>query len=217
MTWVTNGVFAANRRNGWVGGGDSSQVNPLPPSTSWEDLLAGARAGDDDCFAVLWRWLQPAVVGWLRVTAPGVEEEAAAETWISVTQGLDRFEGDAGAFRSWVFTIARRRAVDAHRVRTRFPEPTDMDNHETPAPADDPSIEVTETIASEEAVRLLRRLPDTQGQVVSLRVVAGLSVAETARAVGKSEGAVRVLCHRGLQNLAGMLDPDDGASDEVAS
>ncbi|MCU4186287.1 RNA polymerase sigma factor [Acidiferrimicrobium sp. IK] len=198
--------------------GDSGEMNPLPASTSWEDVLAGARRGDDDCFAVLWRWLQPALIGWLRVIAPGVEEEAAAETWISVTQSLERFEGDAGTFRSWVFTIARRRAVDAHRVRTRLPEPTDMNHHETPAPIDDPSIEVTESLASEEAVRLLRRLPATQGQVVSLRVVAGLSVAETARALGKSEGAVRVLCHRGLQHLAGLLDTDSVDADaEVAS
>ena len=59
-----------------------------------------------------------------------------------------------------------------------------------------------------ECLHLIRSLPQGQADVVALRVIGGLSVTETASVVGKSEGAVRVLAHRGLRQLAEQLSPD---------
>jgi RNA polymerase sigma-70 factor (ECF subfamily) len=52
---------------------------------------------------------------------------------------------------------------------------------------------------------MLRQLRPDQAEVVALRVIAGLTVTETAAVVNKSDGAVRVLCHRGLRALARQL------------
>lgn len=67
-------------------------------------------------------------------------------------------------------------------------------------------------LSTERAVDLIGRLAPDQAEVVLLRVVADLDVAATARVVGKSRGAVRVLAHRGLRRLATMLErePDPG-------
>ena len=51
--------------------------------------------------------------------APGSGEDLTSETWLRVVGGLARFSGDERAFRAWVFTIARHRAVDRWRRRAR--------------------------------------------------------------------------------------------------
>ena len=63
-------------------------------------------------------------------------------------------------------------------------------------------------LSTERAVDLIGRLAPDQAEVVLLRVVADLDVAATARVVGKSRGAVRVLTHRGLRRLATLLDQE---------
>jgi RNA polymerase sigma-70 factor (ECF subfamily) len=57
-------------------------------------------------------------------------------------------------------------------------------------------------------LRLLRSLPRSQADVIALRVIGGLSVAQTAATIGKSEGAVRVLAHRGLNQLREQLSAE---------
>jgi hypothetical protein len=91
-------------------------IGPLFPA-----LLAAAQAGDEQAFAVLWRDLQPAVLRYLRVTAPAAAEDLAADAWVSVIRGFARFRGDEQEFRTWVFTAARHRAIDWHRQAARRP------------------------------------------------------------------------------------------------
>jgi RNA polymerase sigma-70 factor (ECF subfamily) len=78
-------------------------------------VLAGALGGDEQAFARLWRDLHPALLRYLQVVTPGAAEDVASETWLEVVRGLGQFTGDETGFRSWVFTIARHRALDDHR------------------------------------------------------------------------------------------------------
>lgn len=167
--------------------------------------MDSAQRGDQEAFAELWRWLQPPLLGWLRILVAGSEEEVAADTWVYVARRLPRFEGDSARFRTWVFATGRRRAIDCtrrHRARLLL---DDRSGRGATRAEDDPGVIVSERDATAEALDLVRRLPPLQAQVVGLRVIAGLSVSETARAIGRKEGAVRVLCHRGLESLAAMV------------
>jgi RNA polymerase sigma-70 factor (ECF subfamily) len=65
---------------------------------------------------------------------------------------------------------------------------------------------VLEAHSTRAALALLAELPPDQAEVVVLRVVGGLEVAEVARIVGKRPGAVRVLAHRGLRRLAERVE-----------
>lgn len=178
-------------------------------------ILTAAQDGGEWAVAILYRWLQPAVVGYLRARAGGDAEDLASETWIAVARGLSNFSGDETAFRSWVFTIAHRRLIDHHRVtarrpRTRTLHPAEGETHdghlEMPA-ADDPAGEVIAAVAGDEAVRrIVALLPRDQAEIVLLRVVAGLSVDEVAAITGRRPGTVRVLQHRALRRLAERLD-----------
>jgi RNA polymerase sigma-70 factor, ECF subfamily len=174
---------------------------------SFPAVLAAAQGGDEQAFAVLWRDLQPSVLRYLRVAAPAAAEDLAADTWISVIRGLGRFRGDEQNFRTWVFTAARHRAMDWHRQAVRRPTgslPVEL-LAERPAP-DDPAAAVLEAQSTQAALTLLAELPADQAEVVALRVLGGLGVAEVARIVGKRPGAVRVLAHRGLRRLAKRLE-----------
>jgi RNA polymerase sigma-70 factor (ECF subfamily) len=174
---------------------------------SFPAVLAAAQGGDEQAFAVLWRDLQPAVLRYLRVAANEAAEDLAADTWVSVIRGLERFTGDEQNFRTWVFTAARHRAVDWRRQAARRPVaslPVAL-LAERPAP-DDPAAAVLEAQSTRAALALLAELPADQAEVVALRVLGGLGVAEVARITGKRPGAVRVLAHRGLRRLAKRLE-----------
>jgi RNA polymerase sigma-70 factor, ECF subfamily len=86
---------------------------------SFEAVLAAAAGGDELAFGILWRDLQPGLLRYLNALAPGAGEDLASETWLRVVGRLDRFAGDERAFRAWVFTVARHRAVDRWRRSTR--------------------------------------------------------------------------------------------------
>ena len=55
---------------------------------------------------------------------------------------------------------------------------------------------------------MLRTLTPEQREALALRIIVGMSVRETAAVVQRSEGAVRILCHRGLRTLARQLSSD---------
>ena len=160
----------------------------------------------DRAFSVLWRDANPALLRYLRVIAPEAAEDVAADTWVQVVRGLAAFHGDEAAWRAWLFTIARRRAIDEGRRRSRrpvisVPEVADVTSPDNPDPAD----LVLEQLSTRAAVALIATLPRLQAEVILLRVVAGLDTPTVARLVGRSPGAVRVAAHRGLRQLAATL------------
>jgi RNA polymerase sigma factor (sigma-70 family) len=123
--------------------------------------------------------------------------------------GLGRFRGDERAFRAWVFTAARHRAIDWRRQAARRPTSSIPAEQlaERPAP-DDPVAAVFEAQSTRAALALVAELPPDQAEVVALRVLGGFEVAAVARIVGKRPGAVRVLAHRGLRRLASRVEAD---------
>ncbi|MFC6345275.1 RNA polymerase sigma factor, partial [Nocardioides hankookensis] len=86
-----------------------------------EQALVAARSGDERGFATVWRELHPRLLRYLRGRGEESPEDLAAETWMHVVHGLSSFEGGVPEFRAWLFTIARHRAVDRGRARTRTP------------------------------------------------------------------------------------------------
>lgn len=160
----------------------------------------------------IFRTYQPALIRYLRTMAADLADDVASQTWLSVAQSIDGFTGDGNALRGWILTIGRRRLVDEFRRHARRPEvvaavPEVVDS-ETP---DDVIVAQVGW-----AQRLIGQLPPQQGEVVLLRVIGGLSVAETAEVTGHTPGNVRVLAHRGLAGLLELLAGDDEAAEDLA-
>jgi RNA polymerase sigma-70 factor, ECF subfamily len=163
-------------------------------------VLDAARLGDRDAISDLYRRFNPSLVRFLEGRT-GTGADLAQETWIAVFASLAGFDGDEEQFRSWLFTIARRRVVDHWRRVSRQPvtthAPVEVEAVTAPDSAGD------ELIAREAITDLVRDLSPDQADVVLLRVVGGLNVEEVAEIVGKSPGAIRVIQHRALRRLAG--------------
>jgi RNA polymerase sigma-70 factor, ECF subfamily len=169
--------------------------------------LTEAQGGDEAAFACLFRDVQPALLRYLRVIAPEAADDVAGETWLRVVAGLADFRGGEGAFRAWLFTIARHRAIDAGRSRARrrtIPLPENGAAEQLAAP--DAADVALERITTHAVLALISALPPDQAEIIVLRVVAGLAAHDVARLVGKSPGAVRVAAHRGLRRLAAAVD-----------
>lgn len=180
----------------------------------FQGILTAAQDGGEWAVAILYRWLHPAVVRYLRARAGDDAEDLASETWLAIARALPSFSGDEPAFRSWVFTIAHRRLIDHHRTSARRPKtrtlhPVEGDSHDSPVelPAtDDTAGEVLDAVTGDEAVRrIVALLPPDQAEIVLLRVVAGLPVDAVAAITGRKPGTVRVLQHRALRRLAERL------------
>lgn len=175
-------------------------------------VLAAAQDGSEQDFSALWRDCNPALLRYLAVAAPQATEDVAAETWVQVCRGLRRFRGDEQAWRSWLFTVARRRAIDESRRRSRHPvAPLTELPHEREPVAADTSVLALEHLATESVITAIAALPPLQAEVIVLRIIAGLDNEAVARLVGRSPGAIRVAAHRGLRRLAQSLSPAGAA------
>jgi RNA polymerase sigma-70 factor (ECF subfamily) len=165
--------------------------------------LSAAVPGDSAAFAALWRALQPAVLRYLRVIVGEAAEDVASETWLQAARDLRRFSGAPPAFRVWLFTIARNRAIDdRRRARRRPEEPRELSDRDVAAIEPDVAQDVIQKSDTDWALSVIASLPKDQAEAVMLRVVAGLDVAQTAQVLGKRPGAVRIAAMRGLRRLA---------------
>jgi RNA polymerase sigma-70 factor (ECF subfamily) len=169
-----------------------------------DDALARAMSGDEGGFLMLWDGLQPRLLRYLRVLGCDDVDDVASETWLQALRDLDRFSGSAASdFRAWLFTIARHRAIDSARSRTRFREKVLMPAMSAEPFGENPvEDEVLYGLSTRQAVALVRGLSKDQAEVVALRVIAGLDTDAVARMLGKSPGAIRVTLHRGLKALS---------------
>lgn len=169
----------------------------------FESVLAAARRGDEYAWTQLYLELAPVVTGYLVGQGCPSAEDVASETLFQVVRDLWRFDGDEGAFRSWVFTIAHHRLIDARRYAAVRPAmATDAEELLRHAPlgasSEDQALAQPGTGSIE---HLLTAVTDEQRDVLLLRYVADLSLQEVGRVLGKSYNATKALHRRALDAL----------------
>lgn len=173
----------------------------VPPSggDAFASMLAAARANAPWAFERLFTIYAPRVKAYVQAGGATEPDEITNDVFLAAFQSLDRFEGDEPGFRSWLFTIARRRVVDDHRRRSRrvvtvaTEHTTEMD-----APGGDVETEALTNITSQWVLDVLNQLSDDQRDVLLLRTVADCTIDQIAGILGKRPGAVKALQRRGL-------------------
>jgi RNA polymerase sigma-70 factor, ECF subfamily len=189
----------------WLRIGESVPILRAVIGDDFPGALAAAEQGSEAAFSVLCRDRNPDLLRYLRVAAPEATEDVASETWVQVCRG---FCGDEQAWRSWLFTIARRRAIDEGRRHSRHPVAPLADlPHAREPRAPDAEMQALENLATAGVITAVLAPPPAQAEVILLRMLGGLDNETVARVVGSSPGAVRVAAHRGLRRLAQTLSP----------
>lgn len=167
--------------------------------------VSAAASGSGPAANKIYRSLSPQVLGYL--TARGLEDPEAAtqEVFLTLFEKLATVTGGAEGLRTFAFSIAHARAVDAARRRARRPVPAVYDpdtDLRTSASAEELVLER----AGGDAVGLLAALKPDQREVLSLRIIADLPVEQVARIMGRSEGSVKQLQRRGLGALRKLVE-----------
>jgi len=176
---------------------------------SFGALLDRAASGDERAFADLVGPLLPALRGYLRAIGRDEVEDLLVDVLLAVHRRLDRFVGHETGFRSWVFTIAHNVGVDHYRRRRRRPEPVDTTDPKLRGVLG--VVEGVDAIVVDHALdrrleEVLSQIPELHRRVLLLRTAADLSVEETAKVLGRTEGSVRVLHHRALKRVRRLIE-----------
>ena len=183
-------------------------------------VLDRAREGDELAWTALYDDLSGPILGYLRGHGAPEPEDQLGETFLQIARDLPRFTGDEAGFRSWVFTIAHRRLLDAARTRRRRPAiPLEPDRLVPVAEALRTRADTLDETGSamlafedrELLAGLLERLTDDQRQVLLLRYVADLDTATVGEVTGRSANAVAALTTRALAILRGVIEENTAA------
>lgn len=173
----------------------------------WSQLMAKAQNGDQSAYADLLREILPVLRAVARRQHRNTDraEDVVQEVLLTIHRVRHTYDPNR-SFRGWVFTIARRRSVDALRKtgrRARFEEGAEKDVIEgapSPVPEENPFEDFEPSLAREVAA-----LPPGQRQAIELVKLRELSLAEAAAQSGVSAGALKVAVHRAMKTLRERL------------
>lgn len=138
-----------------------------------------------------------------RVRERPVAEDLTSEVFHRALESLPRFEWRGVPFAAWLLRIARNAVAD-HWQRTAREQ-----GHEGPEESED-EVDLAEVEQRATLFRLVDALPGDQRRVVVERFVEQRSIREIAQALGRSEGAIKQLQFRALQNLRARMSETHG-------
>ncbi|MFD7551533.1 ECF subfamily RNA polymerase sigma factor, BldN family [Streptomyces sp. NPDC059578] len=174
------------------------------------ELVERAQSGEAEAFGRLYDQYSDTVYRYIyyRVGSKATAEDLTSETFLRALRRIGTFTWQGRDFGAWLVTIARNLVADhfkSSRFRLEVTTGEMLDANEVERSPEDSVLEALSNAALLEAVR---RLNPQQQECVTLRFLQGLSVAETARVMGKNEGAIKTLQYRAVRTLARLL-PDD--------
>lgn len=174
------------------------------------DLVERAQGGEADAFGCLYDQYSDTVYRYIyyRVGGRATAEDLTSETFLRALRRIGTFTWQGRDFGAWLVTIARNLVADhfkSSRFRLEVTTGEMLDANEVER---SPEESVLETLSNAALLDAVHRLNPQQQECVTLRFLQGLTVAETARIMGKNEGAIKTLQYRAVRTLARLL-PDD--------
>lgn len=183
---------------------------PTEESERRRALVELATRGDAEAFGQLYDYYVTGIYRFIyyRVGSVSLAEDLTSDTFSRALRSIQSYTWQGKDFGAWLTTIARNLIIDHHKSsRARLEIVTDM-VPEKPASASGPEQDVLSSLTNESLMAAVNDLPDDQRDCILMRFIQGLSIAETAAAMDKSEGAVKQLQLRAIRNLAKTVERD---------
>ena len=178
----------------------------MSPNINEAELVIRAKSGDHGAFTQIYERYAPAIYRYIyfRVGEAELAEDLQAEVFLRMLEGIHRYEDRGWPISAWLYRIAHDRTVDTMR-RRRNRQHVPLESWGGCCDGPESSVEVQ--LDYEELNRMLNDLTDEQRKVIQMRFMADMSIQEVAKTLGRTEGSVKALQHRGLQSLARRLHP----------
>ena len=175
-------------------------------SSDIEKLVDRAIDGDGDAFGRLYDMHVDRVYRhiYYRVSNNADAEDLTQQVFIKAWQAIGRYKKTASPFLAWLIKISHNLVIDFYRSKKNETY-IDFDIVATKLETD-PAHLVENSFNQQEIRQAINKLKGDQQQVILMRFIEDFSYAEIAAALGKSEGAVRVILHRGLAKLKTILE-----------
>ena len=176
-------------------------------------LVERAIAGERKAFAALYEAHVDQVYRFIRFRVSDEHEAAdlTQDVFVRAFRGVGGLR-QPNRFGAWLMRIAHSLVLNHRRSASRRPRTVELPNDEPDAPnlpsedePRDPTDRVVDRVSAQEVLAAVAGLTDSQQQVIALRFVAGLTLAETADVVGRTEDAVKKLQRRGLATLRQIM------------
>jgi RNA polymerase sigma-70 factor (ECF subfamily) len=179
-------------------------------------LVEAACRGESSAVEALYRGHYDTIYRYvlLRLGSPSAAEDVTSQVFLGMVRGLGRYRNDGKPFVAWLYGIAQRQIAFFYRGQSRVPPNVDLDAAlELAAQSAGPHATAEQRELRADLARALAQVSEGQREVLMLRYLLSLSVAETAAVVGRTEGAVKQLQLRGLAALKAVLGRDPTGSD----
>jgi RNA polymerase sigma-70 factor, ECF subfamily len=171
------------------------------------NLVARAKEGEAEAFGLLYDFYMPRIYRFVLFKA-GHREEAedlTHQVFLKAWENIEKYESRGYPFSSWLYRIARNAVIDAYRksnpqISIEDLSPNLLTEKETQILKAEMSIEWEQLLSS------MSKLKEIERDVLIMRFVDDLTHQEVAKAIGKSEGATKVIQHRALKNLKSILE-----------
>jgi RNA polymerase sigma-70 factor (ECF subfamily) len=169
------------------------------------ELVAHLKASDDEAYReVVARYGDPLYGYIYSITGDHhLSEDVIGETYLRMVEKIDSYTFYGAPFKSWLYRIAHNLAINALRRAQRIAGDAAFDT--ALVAADDPAATIDARLEAEELRQALAELTEEQQQVVLLRFVAGQTSGEVAKALEKTENAIKQMQFRALRSLGRIL------------
>lgn len=181
------------------------------PGAELRDLVARAQAGDADAFGAIYdRYLEPVYKYiYQRVWRNrDVAEDLTADVFVRALRGIRGFAWQGRPLTAWLYRIAHNVVAD-YRKSARLREMPAGDMQGNPfaelVDVDDPAAAAERHLTNVALLAAVKTLPERQCEVIVLRFLLGLSLAEAGEVIGINPDAVKTLQARAVRNLAGRV------------
>jgi RNA polymerase sigma-70 factor (ECF subfamily) len=175
------------------------------------DLVRRAQQGDQQAFAQLYEEHFDRVYRYvvLKIGDRMEAEDMTQQVFLSAFQSVSSYKIKGSPFASWLYRIAHNKVVDHLRRKKRQPVQLEESMASSFITDGDPQLVAEQNISAEQLSKATKLLTEAQQEVISLRFAAGLSIAEVAKAMGKSEGAIKALQHSAVLALRKIMVSKD--------
>ncbi len=177
-----------------------------------EAIVSRAQAGDQSAFGQLYEMYYDQIYRYVSFRCGNQleAEDLTGEVFLKMIESIDKFKFRGFPFTSWLYRIAHNAVVDNFRRKGRRPTvPLEDVSQSASAVESDLDYRADISWSMREVVNAMEILTDLQREVITLRFAAGLSIAETASAVGRKQNAVKALQHAGIRKLRQALTPPE--------